>query len=263
MQISHQHNLINCSQYGDYCRIDSFGDIPGQVDSLFWGLRILWTIKSALGLVSGLSLLIVKKFPCGEQMVREANGQNKLRFSQVFWTLILVVTLSHNFSKCGKHIATLRRLIEDVELFIYCQILYIFLSQLILCSFTWRLQYAWFLFRGGGDRHLFQLSQQLASVRNYFIFFSIIAVVHLFSQAGDFPGCGDFPSVFRCQRSSSFLFQSSKQADFNARFSTVRKNNFIFSVPYFFSHSQQVHEPAYKQSTIPNSRLSKILCPDQ
>ena len=133
-----------------------------------------------------------------------------------------------------KHIATVRRLIKDAKLFIYCQILYIFLSQLILCSFIWRLQYAWFLFRGGGDRHLFQLSQQLASVRNYFIFFSIIAVVHLFSQAGDFPGCGDFPSVFRCQRSSSFLFQSSKQADFNAHFSTVRKNNFIFSVPYFF-----------------------------
>ena len=101
MQISHRHKLIHCSQYGDYCRIDSFGDIPGQVDSLFWGLRILWTIKSALGLVSGLSLLIVKKFPCGELMVREANGQNKLRFSQVFWTLFLVMTVSHVFSKCG------------------------------------------------------------------------------------------------------------------------------------------------------------------
>ena len=34
MQISHRHKLIHCSQYGDYCRIDSFGDIPGQVDSL-------------------------------------------------------------------------------------------------------------------------------------------------------------------------------------------------------------------------------------
>ena len=105
MQISHQHKLIPCSQCGDYCRIDSFGDIPEQVDSLFWSLRILWTIKSTLGLVSGLSLLIVKKFPCGEQMVREANGQNKLRFSQVFWTLFLVVTMSHVFSKCGNKLA--------------------------------------------------------------------------------------------------------------------------------------------------------------
>ena len=104
MQISHRHKLIHCSQHGDYCRIDSFGDIPGQVDSLFWGLRIFWTIKSALGLVSGLSLLIVKKFPCGEQMVQEANGQNKLRFSQVFWTLVLAMTLSHNFLKMCKHI---------------------------------------------------------------------------------------------------------------------------------------------------------------
>ena len=160
MQISHQHNLINCSQYGDYCRIDSFGDIPGQVDSLFWGLQILWTIKSALGLVSGLSLLIVKKFPCGEQMVREANGQNKLRFSILQLYGNLLKTWSFSFT---------------VRFCIY------YLSQLILCSFIWWLQYAWFLFRGGGDRHLFQLSQQLASVRNYFIFFSIIAVVHWFS----------------------------------------------------------------------------------
>ena len=116
MQISHQHKLINCSQYGDYCRIDSFGDIPGQVDSLFWGLRILWTIKSTLSLVSGLSLLIVKKFPCGEQMVREANGQNKSRFGQIFWKLFLVVTLSHDFSKMRKHIATLwRNLFKEEE----------------------------------------------------------------------------------------------------------------------------------------------------
>ena len=120
-----KHKLLICSQYGNHCRKDSFGDIPGQVDSLFWGLRILWTIKSVLGLVSGLSLLIVKKFPCGEQMVREANGQNKLRFSQVFWTLILVVTLSHNFSKCRNILQ--RNLFKEEELFIYCQIfVYIF-----------------------------------------------------------------------------------------------------------------------------------------
>ena len=120
MQISHQHNLINCSQYGDYCRIDSFGDIPGQVDSLFWGLRILWTIKSALGLVSGLSLLIAKKFPCGEQMVREANGQNKLRSSQVFLDANFSRDLESRFFKMRKHIATLRRRIKGEELFIYC-----------------------------------------------------------------------------------------------------------------------------------------------
>ena len=99
MQISHQHKLIIFSQYGSYCRIDSYGDIPGQVVSLF-DLRI-WTLKSALSLYSGLGLLVVKKFPSeGERTVREANGQSKLRFSQVFWTLVLAMTLSHNFLKC-------------------------------------------------------------------------------------------------------------------------------------------------------------------
>ena len=103
MQISHQHKLIIFSQYGSYCRIDSYGDIPGQVVSLF-DLRI-WTLKSALSLYSGLGLLVVKTFPSeGEQMVREANGQSKLRFSQVFWTLVLAMTLSHNFLKMRKHV---------------------------------------------------------------------------------------------------------------------------------------------------------------
>ena len=99
MQISHQHKLIIFSQYGNYCRIDSYGDIPGQVVSTF-DLRI-WTVKSTLSLFSGLGVLVVKKFPSeGEQMVREANGQSKLRLSQVFWTLVLAMTLSHNFLKC-------------------------------------------------------------------------------------------------------------------------------------------------------------------
>ena len=69
MQISHQHELIIFSQYGSYCRIDSYGDIPGQVVSLF-DLRI-WTLKSALSLYSGLGLLVVKTFQSEEeQMVR-------------------------------------------------------------------------------------------------------------------------------------------------------------------------------------------------
>ena len=103
MQISHQNELIIFSQYGSYCHIDSYGDIPGQVVSLF-DLRI-WTLKSALSLYSGLGLLVVKKFPSeGERTVREANGQSKLRFSQVFWTLVLAMTLSHNFLKMQKHV---------------------------------------------------------------------------------------------------------------------------------------------------------------
>ena len=77
MQISHQHKLIIFSQIGSYCRVDSFGDIPEQVGSLF-DIRI-WTLKSALSLFYGVSYLVVKKFPCeGEHTVREADGQNNL-----------------------------------------------------------------------------------------------------------------------------------------------------------------------------------------
>ena len=103
MQISHQHKLIIFSQIGSYCRVDSFGDIPGQVVSLF-DLRI-WTLKSALSLFYGVSYLVVKKFPCeGEHTVREADGQNNLWFSQVFRTLFVAMTLSHNFPKMRKHV---------------------------------------------------------------------------------------------------------------------------------------------------------------
>ena len=101
MQISHQHNKIIYSQYGNHCRIDGFGDIPGQVVSAL-DLTIFWTTKSALVLVSGMSLLIVKKFPCaGLLMVREANGQNKSRFTpSMLGTIFLVMTVSHYYSAC-------------------------------------------------------------------------------------------------------------------------------------------------------------------
>ena len=138
MQISHRHKLIHCSQYGDYCRIDSFGDIPGQVDSLFWGLRILKTIKSALGLVSGLSLLIVKKFHSGEQMVREVNGQNKLRFSQVFWTLFLVMTVSHVFSKCGNVLQVYKTYLKRRSFSLTIRYCIYFVAAYFL-QFIWRL----------------------------------------------------------------------------------------------------------------------------
>ena len=62
---------------------------------------IFWTIKSALILVSGMSLLIVEKFPrAGLQMVREANGQYKLRFTPSMVGTILVMTVSHYYSAC-------------------------------------------------------------------------------------------------------------------------------------------------------------------
>ena len=139
MQISHQHKLIIFSQYGSYCRIDSYGDIPGQVVSLF-DLRI-WTLKSALSLYSGLGLLVVKTFPSeGEQMVREANGQSKLRFSQVFWTLVLAMTLSHNFLKCENMCKTFSEPLFSVRrhLFTIIRSSNFFCLGYIFGSFIWR-----------------------------------------------------------------------------------------------------------------------------
>ena len=103
MQISHQHKLIICSQYGNHCRKDSFGEIPGQVVSAF-DLMIFWTIKSALILVSGMSLLIVEKFPrAGSQMVREANGQNKSTFKSLLLSMWKhIATLSKTLFRMGK-----------------------------------------------------------------------------------------------------------------------------------------------------------------
>ena len=99
MQISHQHNKIIYSYYGHHCRTDSFSDIPAQVVSAL-DITIFWTTKSALILVSGMSLLIGKKFPCaGLQMVSEANEQNKSRFApSMLGTILLVMTMSHYYS---------------------------------------------------------------------------------------------------------------------------------------------------------------------
>ena len=119
MQISHQHNKIIYSQYGNHCRIDGFGDIPGQVVSAL-DLTIFWTTKSALVLVSGMSLLIVKKFPCaGLLMVREANGQNKSRFTpSMLGTKFLVMTVSHYYSACENIVHRFQRPFFRMEKFL-------------------------------------------------------------------------------------------------------------------------------------------------
>ena len=168
-------------------------------------------------------------------MVREANGQNKLRFSQVFWTLILVVTLSHDFSKCGnilqlyKDLLKMRSFSFTVRFCIYfCSSLFsaVLFGGYSTLGFSFEVEVTDIYFSYRSSWHPFVI------ILSFFPSLQLFICFH--AQAGDFPRCGDFPSVFRCQRSSSFLFQSNKQADFNAHFSTVRKNNFIFSVPYFF-----------------------------
>jgi len=246
MQISHQHNLINCSQYGDYCRIDSFGDIPGQVDSLFWGLRILWTIKSALGLVSGLSLLIVKKFPCGEQMVREANGQNKLRFSQVFWTLILVVTLSHNFSKCGNILQLYEDLLKTwsfsftVRFCIYfCPSLFsaVLFGGYSTLGFSFEVEVTDIYFSYRSSWHPFVIISS---------FFPSLQLFICFHRPVIFPDVVIFP-VFSGVNVHLLFFSRAASKQISTHISQLFERTISFFLFHIFlSHSQQVHEPAYK-----------------
>ena len=247
MQISHRHKLIHCSQYGDYCRIDSFGDIPGQVDSLFWGLRILWTIKSALGLVSGLSLLIVKKFPCGELMVREANGQNKLRFSQVFWTLFLVMTVSHVFSKCGNVLQVYEKTylkrrsfsltIRYCIYFVAAYFLQFYLEVIVRFGFSSEVEVAY---------NYFSYRSILASVRNYFIFSSSMQLFICFHRPVIFPDLVIFPVFSGVNVHFLFFSSATSYMQISTHISKLFERTMPFFLFHHFSHSQQVHEPAYK-----------------
>ena len=59
--------------------------IKGAIERVLF--LICMTLKSARILYSGLGSLVVKKNPSeslGAEQVKEANGQSKLRFSQVF-----------------------------------------------------------------------------------------------------------------------------------------------------------------------------------
>ena len=52
---------------------DSYGDIPGHELFSFLDLRVLWTLKSSLVLIFGMSFVDRKK--SNENGPREANGQ--------------------------------------------------------------------------------------------------------------------------------------------------------------------------------------------
>ena len=157
MQISHQHKFIICSQYGNHCRIDSFGDIPGQVVSALDHM-IFWTLKSALILVSGMSLLIVEKFPsAGLHMVREANGQNKSRFTpSMLGTIFLVMTASHYYSACENILLRFQRPYFRMEEHLSAVALSIsitvsvFLSAVLFDDYIYTLK----LFRGGSGQQI-------------------------------------------------------------------------------------------------------------
>ena len=157
MQISHQHNTIICSQYGNHCCIDGFGDIPGQVVSALDHM-IFWTLKSALILVSGMSLLIVEKFPsAGLHMVREANGQNKSRFTpSMMGTIFLVMTASHYYSACENILLRFQRPYFRMEEHLSAVALSIsitvsvFLSAVLFDDYIYTLK----LFRGGSGQQI-------------------------------------------------------------------------------------------------------------
>ena len=171
MQRSHQHKLIIFSQIGSYCRVDSFGDIPGQVVSLF-DLRI-WTLKSALSLFYGVSYLVVKQFPCeGEHTVREADGQNNLWFSQVFRTLFVAMTLSHNFPKMRKHVhAFPASLLQSSSILLWVDVATNFLSQIFSAVLFDDYIYTLNSFRGGSGQLIAQLPQHLATILQHFLCF--------------------------------------------------------------------------------------------
>ena len=186
MQISHQHKLIICSQYGNHCRKDGFGDIPGQVVSAL-DLLIFWTIKSALVLVSGMSLLIVEKFPsAGLQMVREANGQNKLRFTpSMVGTIFLVMTMSHYYSACENILLRFQRPYFRMEkhFFPVARSISIAISVFLSAGLFDDYIYTSKFFLGGSGQHIFQHSQHLAVVQqnSSVLILQISAVVNFIS----------------------------------------------------------------------------------
>ena len=119
MQISHQHNLINCSQYGDYCRIDSFGDINKQVEFSFLGS--LYSLDDKVRPRSGFWIEFTD---CGKVSLWRTNGSRSQREEQVkVQPSILDGIFSGDrescFFKMRKRTAGLRKnLLKEEELFI-------------------------------------------------------------------------------------------------------------------------------------------------
>jgi len=195
MQISHQHKLIICSQYGNHCRIDSFGDIPGQVVSALDHM-IFWTLKSALILVSGMSLLIVEKFPsAGLHMVREANGQNKSRFTpSMMGTIFLVMTASHYYSACENILLRFQRPYFRMEhrsavaLSISITVS-VFLSAVLFDDYIYTLK----LFRGGSGQQISLAFGSRSTIFSSILQISSVVKFYFISRL-IFPDLVDFPS---------------------------------------------------------------------
>ena len=104
-------------------------------------------------------------------------------------------------------------------------------------------------FRGGSGQVIAQLPQHLATIPQHFLsfLFSAFQLLIYFHKPVIFPDVVDFPSVFKFSAFNHFPAQLTAE-QIQHSFPIVRKNIFLFLQ---ISHYQQVHEPAYKQSTIP------------
>ena len=147
----------------------------------------------------------MNKFSCGEQMVRETNRHNELRFSQVFRMLFLVMTVSHVFSEYGNILQVYEETYLKRRSFSFTLRYCIYFCLGLFSAVLFRgYSTLWFLFQGEGGVHLFQLSQFLEpfviiaffppSMQLFFCFHSpVIPWMWWFSQ---------------CLQASTFTFSS-------------------------------------------------------
>ena len=161
------------------------------------------------------------------------------------------MTLSHNFPKMQKHIhAFTASLLRSSSILSLVNVATIILSQIFLAVFE---DYIYNLnsFQGGSVQIIVQLSQHLATIPQHFLsfIFSAFQLLIYFHKPVIFPDVVDFPSVFKFSAFNHFPAQPSPK-QIQHSFPIVRKNIFLF-LQISHQYYQQVHEPAYKQSTIP------------
>ena len=104
----------------------------------------------------------------------------------------------------------------------------------------------WIFFRGGSGRQLFQLSQQFATVRQRFLFVfqqQHSQLITYFHRPVIFPDLVDFPNDLKFSARNFHFPVSTIVIRFNIHSQLFERTYSVFCKK---SHSQQVHEPAYK-----------------
>ena len=177
----------------------------------------------------------------------EADGQNKLWFSQVFRTLFVVMTLSHNFPKMRKYVhAFTATLLQSSSILSWVDVATIFLFQIFSAVLLDDYIYTLNSFRSGSGQIIVQPSQHLATILQHFLAFLLFSAFQLliyFHKPVIFPDVVDFPSVFKFSAFNYHFPVQPTPEQIQHSFPIVRKNIFLFLQ---ISHYQQVHEPAYK-----------------